>query len=66
MVARRGMSTYSYETVLGSIGFSSGKHYWEVTLDVFGCPEDVFIGVCKSNIKLNKHACESADSTYGW
>lgn len=48
------------------MGFNSGRHYWEVTLDIYGTEEDIFVGICKQDIKLNAHGCETPNSTWGW
>lgn len=47
MTAIRGRGSHSFETVLASIGFSTGRHYWEITIDIYGTEEDIFIGVCR-------------------
>lgn len=66
MTASRGRNTHHYETVLGSMGFNSGRHYWEITIDVFGTEEDIFIGVCKSETKLAAHGVETPGAAWGW
>lgn len=47
MTANRGRGTPTYETVVGQLGFSSGRHYWEIKLDHYGHEEDIFIGIGK-------------------
>eukprot|EP01017_Pseudomicrothorax_dubius_P026543 TRINITY_DN2971_c0_g2_i13.p1 TRINITY_DN2971_c0_g2~~TRINITY_DN2971_c0_g2_i13.p1 ORF type:complete len:353 (-),score=65.49 TRINITY_DN2971_c0_g2_i13:1-1059(-) len=42
-----------YQTALGSVGFSSGRHYWELKIDKFVDEEDLFVGVARRNINLN-------------
>jgi hypothetical protein len=53
MTANRGRGSATYETVLGTLGFSSGRHYWEIKLDAYGHEDDIFIGVCKQEVKVN-------------
>ena len=48
------------------MGFNSGRHYWEIKIDVYGHEEDIFIGICKKDIKYNAHGVETPNSTYGW
>ena len=66
MTATRGRQTSYYETVMASMGFSLGKHYWEIKIDHFGTEEDIFIGICKSSISLTKHAIETPGGGWGW
>ena len=47
MTANRGRGTPTHETVLGTMGFSSGRHYWEIKIDAYGHEEDIFVGICK-------------------
>jgi len=42
-----------YQTVLGSLMFSAGRHYWEVKIDNFNDEEDLFIGVARKEVNLN-------------
>ena len=65
MTANRGRGTPTYESVIGTLGFSSGRHYWEIKLDIYGHEEDIFIGISKQEVKLSSHAVESG-STWGW
>jgi hypothetical protein len=48
-----------FQTVLATVGFDSGKHYWEIKLDTFVDMEDIFIGVARRNIDLNIRAWDS-------
>ena len=43
-------------TVTTNLGFNTGKHYWEITLDQFEELENVLIGVCRLPIDLYKRA----------
>ena len=54
-----------YETVLATVGFSSGRHYWEIKLDTFADLEDILIGVARRNIELRMKAWDSG-SFWGW
>jgi hypothetical protein len=47
MTANRGRGTPTYETVLGTLGFATGRHYWEIKIDAYGHEEDIFIGVSR-------------------
>jgi len=41
-----------YQTVLGSLMFSSGRHYWEIKVDNFNDEEDLFIGIARKETNL--------------
>ncbi len=41
-----------YQTVLGTLAMSSGKHYWEIKIDKFVDEEDLFIGIARKEIDL--------------
>lgn len=62
----RGSSTLDYETILASLGFSSGRHYWEIKIDEFGIEEDIWIGVAKAGIKTTQHPDQIQGMTWGW
>jgi hypothetical protein len=55
----------TYETVLANIGFDSGSHYWEISIDAFVDIDDVYIGVARNNVSLYTAATESS-SFWGW
>jgi hypothetical protein len=55
----------NFETVLATIGFSEGRHYWEIKLDTFVDMEDIFIGVARRSIDLNIRAWDCG-SFWGW
>ena len=38
--------------MLATVGFNTGRHYWEIKLDTFVEMEDIFVGVAKRNIDL--------------
>jgi len=53
-----------YETVLGTVGFSSGsggssRHYWEIKLDTFVDMEDIFVGIARRNVELHTRAWDT-------
>jgi tripartite motif-containing protein 9/67 len=59
-----------YETVLGTIGFSSGngghsRHYWEIKLDTFVDLEDIYVGIARRNVDLHMRAWDTG-SFWGW
>ena len=54
-----------YETVLATVGFNSGRHYWEIKLDTFVDLEDILIGVARRNIELSMKNWDSG-SFWGW
>jgi len=41
-----------YQTVLGTLVMSSGRHYWEIKIDNFNDEEDIFIGVARKEANL--------------
>ncbi len=41
-----------YETILGTIGLDSGRHYWEIKIDRYVNDEDIFIGVAHKDVPL--------------
>lgn len=53
------------ETVLATVGFNSGKHYWEIKLDMFNELEDVFVGITKRNVNLYQRATD-VSMWWGW
>lgn len=48
-----------YQTVLGNILMNSGRHYWEVRIDLGNDEEDLFIGIARKNINLNTNPMSS-------
>jgi len=41
-----------YQTILGNISLSSGRHYWEIKVDHYNDDEDLFIGMARKTINL--------------
>jgi hypothetical protein len=59
-----------FESVIATIGFDSGRHYWSLKLDEYGHEHDIFIGICKREvngqpISTNKHLLDS-QAAWGW
>lgn len=54
-----------FETVLATVGFNTGRHYWEVKLDTFVEMEDIYIGISKRNIDLYLRAWDTG-CFWGW
>jgi hypothetical protein len=48
-----------YETVLATVGFQQGAHYWEIKLDTFVEMEDILVGVAKRNTNLYMRAFDT-------
>ena len=65
LTANRGHERRGYETILGSVGFSSGRHYWEIKLEAYGHEDDIYIGICKQDTNCNTIAWEGGTS-WGW
>lgn len=62
----RGKETPKYESVLGTIGFESGRHYWEIKMDEYGNEADIFVGVAKRDADNNRLNCTSTPHEQGW
>uniref|UniRef100_A0AC35FS44 Uncharacterized protein n=1 Tax=Panagrolaimus sp. PS1159 TaxID=55785 RepID=A0AC35FS44_9BILA len=56
-------TTLNYQVVLGTVSFSRGLHYWEITVDKFDCNSDVVVGVAQPSI--NRSIMLGKDS-HGW
>jgi tripartite motif-containing protein 9/67 len=41
-----------YQTALGNISLSSGRHYWEIKVDHYNDDEDLFLGIARKAINL--------------
>jgi len=46
-------SESDYQSVLGNLPMSSGRHYWEIKIDKYVDEEDLFIGISRKNLTLN-------------
>lgn len=54
-----------FGTVFATVGFNSGKHYWEIKLDTFVEFEDIYVGISRKNIDLYTRAVDTG-SFWGW
>lgn len=69
LTAQRGRNA-EFESVIATIGFDSGRHYWSVKLDEFATEHDIFVGVCKREnngqpISTEKHLL-AGNAAWGW
>ncbi|CAI2381496.1 unnamed protein product [Moneuplotes crassus] len=55
----------THETILANVGFDSGTHYWEITIDSFVDLDDICVGVAKGNVNLYTPATETG-CFWGW
>ena len=46
-------TSLDYRVVLGTVSFSRGLHYWEVTVDQFDGNCDIVIGVAQPSVNRN-------------
>lgn len=58
-------SERSMESVLATQGFNGGKHYWEVTLDMYSHEQDIIVGVSRKELDCNDKAVEQG-MFWGW
>ena len=57
------VGSHQYNTVMASVGFNSGRHYWEVSLDMYHSEKDIFVGVCQ---KQRPEQLYELHDFYGW
>ncbi|GMS79448.1 hypothetical protein PENTCL1PPCAC_1623 [Pristionchus entomophagus] len=46
-------TTIDYQTILGSVAFSKGVHYWEIAVDRFDGNADIVVGVARHSVSRN-------------
>jgi tripartite motif-containing protein 9/67 len=54
-----------YQTVLGTVEISSGKHYWEVKIEKFVEIDDIIIGISQKGIDINQRPFDTG-KFWGW
>ena len=56
---------HSFETVLGTISMSEGRHYWEIKIDKFIKIDDIIIGVSLKGMDMRARAFDTG-KFWGW
>ena len=46
----------SYESIIANTSFRHGQHYWEMRIDHYREPEDIWIGVCRKPLDVNSNS----------
>ena len=59
---REKCSDHNHRTVLATVGYSRGKHYWEITVQQYEGNTSIYLGICK---KVDSVTLAELRDTYG-
>lgn len=54
--------TFEFQTVIGNLKMSSGRHYWEIKIDKYEDEEALYVGIMKERISKDELKMNPLDS----